>query len=82
MLEPRSNNQSRLFDRAREGQTINIASFLFAYSSPEQREVSLKTMNDILKRQRRIVQQPLVSTSDWTQWDDALKVSLWILAFG
>ena len=82
MLGPRLKNQSRLFDRAREGQTTNIASFLFAYSSPERREVSLTVIGDILKRQRRIVQQPLASTSNWTQWDDALRVSLWILAFG
>ncbi|HHR0803533.1 TPA: hypothetical protein ACS28E_003292, partial [Enterobacter roggenkampii] len=24
---------------------------------------------------------PLASTSNWSQWDDALRVSLWILAF-
>ncbi|WP_036543903.1 VPA1262 family protein [Nitrincola lacisaponensis] len=82
MLGPLLNNRSRLFDRAREGQTTNIASFLFAYSSPERREASLMVMNDILKRQRRIVQQPLASTSNWARWDDALRVSLWILAFG
>lgn len=82
MLGPRLNNQSRLFDRVREGQTTNIASFLFARSSPSQRAASLTAMSDILKRQRRIVQQPLASTSNWTQWDDALRVSLWILAFG
>jgi len=76
------NNRSRLFDRAREGQTTNIAAFLFAYSSPERREASLVVMNDILKRQQRIVQQPLASTSSWARWDDALRVSLWILAFG
>lgn len=82
MLEPNSNNQSRLFELAREGQTTNIASYLFASSSPEQRRDSLKTINDILRRQRRIIQQPLASTSDWTRWDNALRVSLWILAFG
>jgi hypothetical protein len=82
MLGPLLNNRSRLFDRAREGQTTNIAAFLFAYSSPERREASLVVMNDILKRQRRIVQQPLASTSNWARWDDALRVSLWILAFG
>ena len=82
MLGPLLNNRSRLFNLAREGQTTNIASLLFAYSSPEQREASLTIMNNILKQQRRILQQPLASTSGWTQWDDALRVSLWILAFG
>lgn len=82
MLGPRLNNQSRLFERAREGQATNIASFLFANSNTSHREFSLTAMNEILMRQRRIIQQPLASTSNWTQWDDALRVSLWILAFG
>ncbi|WP_074266818.1 MULTISPECIES: VPA1262 family protein [Paraburkholderia] len=81
MLEPELKNQPRLFDRAREGQTTNIAAFLFAYSSPERQHVSLQSMQAILKRQRRIVQQPLASTSNWAQWDGALVVSMWILTF-
>lgn len=79
MLGPK--NQPRLFTRAREGRTTNIASYLFAHSSPEKREVSLGMINDILKQQRRSVQQPLANTVNWAQWDDALRVSLWILAF-
>ena len=82
MLEPQQKDQPRLFDRAREGQTTNIAAFLFAYSSPERQQVGLKSMQAILNRQKRVVQQPLASTSDWTRWDIALTVSLWILAFG
>ncbi|OIR06107.1 hypothetical protein GALL_119040 [mine drainage metagenome] len=81
MLEPQLKDQPRLFDRAREGQTTNITAFLFAYSSPERQQDSLKSMQAILKRQRRVVQQPLASTSDWTRWDGALTVSMWILAF-
>jgi hypothetical protein len=71
----------RLFDRAREGQTTKITASLFACSSLDRQQAGLKSIQAILKRQRRIVQQPLASTSDWTQWDDALKVSMWILAF-
>lgn len=82
MLEPKLTDLPKLFDRAREGQTTNIAAFLFAYSNPERQQASLRSMQDILKRQQRIVQQPLASTSDWTRWDGALTVSLWILAFG
>ncbi|WP_185734286.1 VPA1262 family protein [Burkholderia stagnalis] len=81
LLGPELARQPRLFDRAREGQTTNISAFLFAYSSPERQQASLKSLQAILKRQRRIVQQPLASTSDWTRWDDALVVSMWILAF-
>ena len=81
ILEPQSKDRPRLFDRTREGQTTNITAFLFAYSSPERQQAGLKSMQAILKRQRRIIQQPLASTSDWTRWDGALVVSLWILAF-
>ncbi|KXS32544.1 MAG: Uncharacterized protein AWT59_1313 [Candidatus Gallionella acididurans] len=81
ILEPQLNGQPRLFDRAREGQTTNITALIFAYSSPGRQQASLKSMQAILKRQRRIVQQPLASTSDWTRWDGALMVSMWILTF-
>ena len=82
MLEPQQKGQLRQFDLAREGQTTNIAALLFAYSSPERQQVSLKSMQEILNRQKRVLHQPLASTSDWTRWDSALTVSLWILAFG
>lgn len=81
LLGPQLKHPPRLFDRAREGQTTNIAAFLFAHSSAERQQVSLKSMQAILKHQRRIVQQPLASTSDWARWDDALVVSMWILTF-
>ena len=81
LLGPELKHQSHLFDRAREGQTTNISAFLFAHSSPERQQTSLKTIQAILKRQRHVIQQPLASTSNWTRWDDALVVSMWILTF-
>ena len=81
MLEPQQKGQLLQFDLAREGQTTNIAALLFAYSSPERQQVSLTSMQAILNRQKRVVQQPLASTSDWTRWDTALMVSQWILGF-
>ncbi len=81
MLEPKLIDQPLLFDRAREGQTTNITAFLFAYSRPTRQQAILKAMQDILRRQQRVVQQPLASTSNWTRWDRALTVSLWVLAF-
>ena len=81
MLKPQPKDQMRLFDLTREGQTTNIAAFLFSYSSPERQQIGLKSMQAILSRQKRVVQQPLASTSDWTRWDSTLTVSLWILAF-
>lgn len=81
MLEPQPNDRPQLFDRAREGQLTNITALLYAHSSPERQQTSLKSMQAILKRQRQIVQQPLASTSNWSRWDGALTVSMWILAF-
>lgn len=80
-LEPQPKDRPQLFDRAREGQTTNITAFLYVYSSPERQQASMKSMQAILKRQKQIIQQPLASTSDWTRWDSALTVSMWILAF-
>lgn len=77
----REGRKTRLFERAREGQTTNIAAFLFANSSQKHQANSIKSLRKVLKRQQRIVQQPLASTSDWTRWDDALVVSMWIFAF-
>lgn len=74
-------HNSRLFNRAREGQTTNIAAFLLAGSGPARRRTSVKALKAILKQSQRIVQQPLASTSDWTRWDGALGVSMWILGF-
>ncbi|MCR1347050.1 VPA1262 family protein [Acidithiobacillus ferrooxidans] len=81
LAEMLEKEQPRLFNLVREGQTTNITALLFACSSSERQQTSLKSMLAILKRQRRIVQQPLASTSDWTRWDSALTVSLWMLAF-
>lgn len=81
MLKPQLKGEPCLFDRAREGQTTNITAFLFANSSPERKQASLKSLLTILKGQQKIVQQPLASTSDWSRWDGALVVSMWILTF-
>ncbi|WP_217574789.1 VPA1262 family protein [Mesorhizobium sp. GbtcB19] len=81
LLGPKQEHESRLFERAREGQTTNIAALLFAHSSPERQQASLKPLKAILKRHQRTVRQPLASTSDWARWDDALVVSMWTLIF-
>ncbi|HAU3269273.1 TPA: hypothetical protein JDJ25_003945 [Salmonella enterica subsp. salamae] len=78
MLEAHS---PKLFEESREGQTTNIAAFLLANSNPEAQSTSVKLIHNILKRQQRIVQQPLASTSNWTRWDGALLISMWILIF-
>lgn len=79
LLEPEQ--QSPMFNLASEGRTTNVAAFLFANSSPSQKKSSLELLFKILKRKRKIVQQPLASTSNWSRWNDALIVSKWILTF-
>ncbi|MGO6982554.1 VPA1262 family protein [Rhizobium leguminosarum] len=81
LLGPERERQTRLFERAREGQTTNIAAFLFASGSPERQLATINSLRAILRRQQRIVRQPLASTSNWTRWNDALAVSMWILVF-
>lgn len=81
MLEWGLKHQALLFERAREGQTTNIAAYLFAHSGPGRRQACLKSIKAVLRRQRRIVQQPLASTSDWTRWNGGLVVSMWTLTF-
>lgn len=81
LLEPDPRHGPRLFVAAREGQTTNVAAFLFAYSSPARQQESLSLMRAHLGRQKRILHQPLASTSNWARWDDALTVSMWVLTF-
>ena len=72
---------SRLFERSREGRTTNISAYLFAHSTPRRQLTTIKELKAIIKRQKRVVQQPLASTSGWSQWNDGLMVSMWILAW-
>ena len=81
LLGPKENGSSRLFDLSREGRTTNVAAALFAHSSAERQTVHIRSVRDILNQQRRIIQQPLASTSNWARWDDALTISLWIAGF-
>ncbi|MHC8286319.1 VPA1262 family protein [Pseudomonas sp. XS1P51] len=73
--------QVRLFVREREGRTTNVAAFLFAHSGPMRQKTSLEIFKAIIRRQQRVVQQPLASTSNWTRWNDALMISMWLLTF-
>ncbi len=69
------------FSPEREGQTTNVCAYLWANSSPAYKDKCIKKINGILGKQKRIIQQPLASASNWSRWDNALKVSLWILVF-
>ncbi|HET6803996.1 MAG TPA: VPA1262 family protein [Frateuria sp.] len=81
LLGPKADGSSRLFDLSREGQTTNVAAALFAQSSAERQKAHLRSIERILSQNRRIIQQPLASTTNWAAWYDALTTSLWIAGF-
>lgn len=81
MLGPKANGNSRLFNLSREGRTTNVVAALFAHSSADRQRFHMRSVRGILVKQRRIIQQPLASTSNWARWYDALTITLWIAGF-
>lgn len=81
LLAPDRNGDLRLFNTAREGQMTNTAAFLFANSGQDRQHASLQSLKNVLARQKRILQQPLASTSNWTRWHTSLITCTWILGF-
>ncbi|WP_426357423.1 VPA1262 family protein [Pseudocolwellia sp. HL-MZ19] len=80
-LDKKNRGNSLLFTSDCEGKTTNICAYLLAHSSSVQQDMSLQLIGKTLNKQRQIIQQPLASTTNWSKWNDALKISLWILAF-
>ncbi|WP_149983169.1 VPA1262 family protein [Pseudoalteromonas rhizosphaerae] len=74
-------NSNHYFSSEHDGQTTNVCAYLWANSETVFQNDCIKTLKTILEAQRRIIQQPLASTSNWYKWDEALKISLWILVF-
>lgn len=81
LMDPKIRSQSRLFEPKREGETTNIGALLFSCSSLEQQQSIINLIGRVLSSQRRNLQQPLASTINWTDWDDALVVCMWALTF-
>ncbi|MEN8619242.1 VPA1262 family protein [Shewanella baltica] len=81
LLNNENPHRSLLFSPEREGKTTNLSSYLWAHSNPSYQKKCIGITRKVLNKQKRIIQQPLASTSNWSRWDEALKVSLWILVF-
>ena len=81
ILELKELNRSLIFSSEREGNLINISAYLWANSGSSFQLSSLNDVKAIFENQRRIVQRPLASTSNWSRWDEALKISMWISVF-
>lgn len=81
LLKPVNSRGSRLFDPCREGEVTNICAWLWTQSSQAHQSKCLKEFQQILRKQKQVIQQPLASTTNWSKWDDSLKVSLWVWLF-
>ena len=81
LLTKENKHGSIMFSAEREGQTTNFSAYLWTHSGPNYQKKCITKIRRILDKQKRIIQQPLASTSNWSRWDEALKVSLWILVF-
>ncbi len=81
LLEPKKSTNSRLFNSIREGEVTNIAAWLWTHSSKAHQKKCLNSFERVLSKQKQIIQQPLASSANWSKWDDALKVALWIWLF-
>lgn len=81
LLEPIGSRDSSLFNPSREGDVTNISAWLWAQSSQSHQRTCLKKFDQILRKQKQVIQQPLASTANWSKWDDSLKVSLWVWLF-
>lgn len=81
ILELKEPNRPLIFSSEREGNLINISAYLWANSGFSFQLSSLNDVKAIFENQRRIVQRPLASTSNWSRWDEALKISMWISVF-
>jgi hypothetical protein len=74
-------NQLGVFKRNAEGRVTEAAAFLFGRSSLLQQRTVVTSLQRMLDRVRRDVQQPLASTLNWGKWNTSLVVAMWILAF-
>ncbi|ACH64742.1 conserved hypothetical protein (plasmid) [Aliivibrio fischeri MJ11] len=81
LLEPINLRNSGLFNVSREGEVTNITAWLWSQSSPSHQNKCLKKFDRILRKQKQVIQQPLASTTNWSNWDDSLKISLWVWLF-
>ncbi|MFV8192724.1 VPA1262 family protein [Acinetobacter soli] len=81
ILNLEEKNNPLIFSSEREGNLINISAYLWANSDSSLQLNLIKNIEFILKNQSRIIQQPLASTLNWSKWNDALTISMWISVF-
>lgn len=74
-------SKSKLFNTDKEGVLLNRTAFILTFTNEEMQAQLVKTIEQTLKKQQRIVRQPLAQTSNWSLWDDAIHTAKWLECF-
>lgn len=74
-------NNKNIFSLKTEGQMTNFSALYLANSSAKLFDSKIKKLKKLLTNAERYIQAPLSSTKNWSEWDSALKVALWIYGF-
>lgn len=79
-INPRNKDPHRYFTLDKTGQALNYCAYLFSVSGQDQQQLTIETFKKYLKVTKRVIQQPLASSYNWKKWDNALDISMYILA--
>lgn len=63
------------------GEVLKTCAYLWSHSNSHYQSKCIEELKKIIGKQSRILQQPLASTVSFPNWDEALKISMWILIF-
>lgn len=71
----------KLFETDKEGVLLKRTAFLVANTNLEMQAQAIEAIKKILQTQKKIVQQPLAQTSNWSLWDNAIHAAKWLECF-
>ncbi|RAI63283.1 hypothetical protein DOZ69_20155 [Pseudomonas fluorescens] len=81
LINKLTKNQNPLFQLDHQAKTTDIAAFLMANSNADYQKEVYILLEKKLRNLRAKIQQPLASTTNWTDWDNHLKASFWISGY-
>ncbi len=64
------------------GEVLKTCAYLWAHSNSHYQRKCIEELKKIIGKQGRVLQQPLASTVNFRNCDEALKISMWILILG
>lgn len=62
-------------------EVLKTCAYLWAHSNSHYQRKCVEELKKIIGKKSRVLQQPLASTVSFSNWDEALKISMWILIF-